>query len=100
MLELGGQRLAFSLELRAHLFRQPLERGAQRRPPALLRGSLGRRATATFGPPPLDSVRAAPRARRNDAYLRLGRPPGEEGREILDPQVTALRQRLEHTRES
>src|SRR5207245_9835589 len=98
-LELGGQEPTVALEHGVQLSREPIEGRTQRRPPALVHGALRRRSTTALGAPALHPVRAAPRAGRDDPDFLLGRPPCQEGREALDPNVGTPRQGLEHAGE-
>src|SRR5207244_6730311 len=61
--------------------------------------TLRRRPTTALGAPALHPVRAAPRTGRDDPDFLLGRPPCQEGREALDPNVATPRQGVEHAGE-
>src|SRR5205814_197761 len=54
----GEQLPPLALEAGVQLPREPVERFAQRRPPALLARALGREPAAAIGPPALHAMRA------------------------------------------
>jgi hypothetical protein len=77
------------------LVREPLQRLAQRRPPALLRRPLRRHAAAAIGPPAFNTMRTAPRRGRDEPQLLLRRVTREKGGEVLDPHVGAPAKRVQ-----
>src|SRR5947207_1600899 len=76
---------SIALEAGVELAREPVERFAQRRAPALLGGSLRRHAAATVRAPALHPVGAAPRRGRHELHLVPGRVSCQKGGEVFDP---------------
>src|SRR5207247_5469784 len=86
---IGEQLAALALEARVQLSGEPVERLAQRRPPALLRRPLGGHPAAAVRPPAFHPVRAAPRRGRYQLHLVLRRVSRQEGGEVFDPPLAA-----------